>query len=106
MADLVAAIIDRSCACMKNDFLLGYHDYWECKSFATLSHLPYATKDAYVSYEMYRMILIMTNGLCHHHYPINSGDIQPALRGDLNVRFTMNEGSLRTSSRWRQTSAR
>jgi hypothetical protein len=91
MADLAVAIIDRSYGSMKNDFLPGYHDYCEWKPFTAPLHLPYAAKDAYVSYEMYWRILTMKDGLHHHRYLNNGVGVRPVLREGLRVRFTMNE---------------
>jgi len=64
MADLAEPIIDPSYNTMKTSFPKEKHDYWEWKPLSPL-HLEYAAKDGYVSYELYRRILIIKHGLCH-----------------------------------------
>ncbi|XP_051221471.1 uncharacterized protein [Lolium perenne] len=58
MADLAEAIIDGSYENMKTKFSSDTHDLWETKLPSPM-HLEYATKDGYVSYELYRRILAL-----------------------------------------------
>ena len=64
MADLAEAIIDPSYKTMKTSFPNNKHDYLEWKPLSPV-HLEYAAKDGYVSYELYRRILIIKHGLRH-----------------------------------------
>ena len=66
MADLVAAIIGPSYKNMKKSFPKEKHQFCEWKPLSPI-HLEYAAKDEYVSYELYRRILIIKNGLRHLH---------------------------------------
>jgi hypothetical protein len=64
MSDLAESIIDPSYKTMKTSFPKEKHDYWEWNPLSPL-HLEYASKDGYVSYKLYRRILIIKHGLCH-----------------------------------------
>ena len=84
MADLAAAIIDPSYKSMKKSFRKEKHQFWEWKPLSPI-RLEYAAKDGYVSYELYRRILIIKNGLCHLH--------QQPVKETLRPRKNKDEGS-------------
>ena len=90
MADLAAAIIDPSYKNMKKSFPKEKHQFWEWKPLSPI-HLEYAAKDGYVSYELYRRILIIKNGLRHLH--------QQPMKERLRPRKSNDEGS---SSGWKR----
>ena len=62
MADLAAMIIDESYEDMKKNFTSADHDYWEWKPLSPL-HLEYAARDGFVSYELFKRIVTMNEGL-------------------------------------------
>ena len=90
MGDLAVAIIDPPNKNMKKSFPRDKHQYWEWKPLSPL-HLEYAAKDRYVSYELYRRILIIKDGLRHL--------LQPPLREQLCPCKNKDEGS---SSGWKR----
>ena len=90
MADLAAAIIDPSYKNMKKSFPKEKHQFWEWKPLS-LIHLEYAAKDGYVSYELYRRILIIKNGLRHLQ--------QQSMKERLRPHKSNDEG---TSSGWKR----
>ena len=90
MADLAAAIIDPSYKNMKKSFPKEKHQFWEWKPLSPI-HLEYAAKDGYVSYELYRRILIIKNGLRHLH--------QQPMKERLRPHKSNDEGS---SSGWKR----
>ena len=85
MADLAEPIIDPSYKTMKTSLPKDKHNYWEWKLLSPL-HLEYAAKDGYVSYELYRRILIIKHGLRHL--------LQPSLCERLRPREKIDEGTL------------
>ena len=71
MGALAAAIIDPSYEDMKQAFKgeacrawREGHDFWEYKPLSMLN-LQYAAIDGYVSYELYRRIIVVNDAQCH-----------------------------------------
>ena len=62
MGFLATSIIDIACGKLKNDFPLNGHQFWEKKPLSAL-HIEYAARDGYYSYDLYRRILIVKDGL-------------------------------------------
>lgn len=84
MGELAAAIINPSYKNMKKSFPRDKHQYLEWKPLSPL-HLEYTTKDMYVSYELYRRMLIIKGGLRHL--------LQPPMKERLRARKNKDEGS-------------
>uniref|UniRef100_A0A8I6X2F0 3'-5' exonuclease domain-containing protein n=1 Tax=Hordeum vulgare subsp. vulgare TaxID=112509 RepID=A0A8I6X2F0_HORVV len=64
MAHMAVAVIDEEYADMRTKFPRYQHTKWEMTPLDGIN-IEYATKDAYVSYELYRNIRIMNYGQRH-----------------------------------------
>ena len=64
MANMAAAVIDEEYAGMKTKFPKNQHKKWE-KTPLDAINIEYAARDAYVAYELYRMIRITNYGQRH-----------------------------------------
>ena len=62
MADLAGKIIDITCSWIKDDFPWGGHDKWEEERLPALN-LEYAARDAYFSYDMYKRMVTIREGM-------------------------------------------
>ncbi|XP_051211314.1 uncharacterized protein [Lolium perenne] len=64
MADMAAALIDKSYGGMKKEFPSSQHKFWEKKPVGEIN-LEYAARDGFVAYELYRIIIVCNYG--HRH---------------------------------------
>ncbi|KAM0848630.1 hypothetical protein ACQ4PT_054253 [Festuca glaucescens] len=64
MADMAAALIDKTYKGMKKEFPSSQHKFWEKKPLDKIN-LEYAARDGFVAYELYRIIRLCNYGQRH-----------------------------------------